>query len=181
MIADIAGWATVGKFDIVTGISRVICGSIAVSGLVAVSTMDLLPMFRRCGTGPTTYHMRRIRPEDSAEWLTVTDPISGVPVSLADLLLRRTDVERFEDDHDLVRRIPSATGAGVTSPYDWDGMTLAVIRRIHDQGLPATQAELVAEMQDWFAQTSETGLMPDERTIRRRITPIWRTLRATST
>jgi hypothetical protein len=181
MIADIAGWASVGKIDIVTGISRVLCGTAVISGLVAVSAADLLPMFRRCGSGPTSCHVSRIRPREEADWLQVTDPVTGVVVSVSDLLILNADVDRFEDEHNLLRRSPGNSGPGSESRYDWDGMTLAVIRRIHDQGLPATQTELVAEMQDWFAQTSETGLMPDERSIRRRITPIWRTLRATST
>ena len=56
-------------------------------------------------------------------------------------------------------------------------MNIALIRRIHDRGLPATQAELIAEMQDWFADQTDGKKMPDSRSIRRRITPIWRALR----
>lgn len=57
------------------------------------------------------------------------------------------------------------------------GVQAALIVRIHDRGLPATQAELVAEMQDWFADRSDGKKMPDERSIRRKVTPIWRALR----
>ena len=56
-------------------------------------------------------------------------------------------------------------------------MNVALIQRIHDRGLPATQADLIAEMQHWFADQSDGTKMPDSRTIRRRITPIWRALR----
>ncbi len=49
--------------------------------------------------------------------------------------------------------------------------------RIHDHGFPPTQAELVAEMQEWFADQTDGKKMPDSRSIRRRITPIWRALR----
>ena len=52
MIADIAGWATEGKLDIVTGIPLAICGTDKVSGKITVSPMDMLPLFRRGGTGP---------------------------------------------------------------------------------------------------------------------------------
>ena len=55
-------------------------------------------------------------------------------------------------------------------------MNLALIVRIHDDGLPLTQADLVAEMQHWFADRSDGTKMPDSRSIRRRITPIWRAL-----
>jgi hypothetical protein len=40
-------------------------------------------------------------------------------------------------------------------------MMVALIHRIHDRGLPSTQAELVAEMQDWFAD--QTGWPEDPR------------------
>ena len=70
-----------------------------------------------------------------------------------------------------------AAGPGAATPYEWEGMNIALIVRIHDHGLPATQAELVAEMQDWFADRSDGKKMPDSRSIRRRITPIWRALR----
>jgi hypothetical protein len=56
-------------------------------------------------------------------------------------------------------------------------MMVALMLRIHDHGLPTTQAELIAEMQDWFADQTVGKKMPDSRSIRRRITPIWRALR----
>jgi hypothetical protein len=56
-------------------------------------------------------------------------------------------------------------------------MMVALVVRIVDHGLPTTQAELVAEMQEWFADQSGGKKMPDSRSIRRRITPIWRALR----
>jgi hypothetical protein len=56
-------------------------------------------------------------------------------------------------------------------------MIVALFVRIVDHGLPSTQAELVAEMQEWFADQTDGKKMPDSRSIRRRITPIWRALR----
>ena len=49
--------------------------------------------------------------------------------------------------------------------------------RFNDRGLPATQVELIAEVQDWFAQNSPTGEIPEESTTRKKIAPIWRALR----
>ena len=83
-------------------------------------------------------------------------------------------VQKFEDDHELMRRI--AGGAGSTSPYDWDGMMSALIVRVHEKGLPATQSELIEDMQAWFAEQSADGQFPDERSIRRRISAVWKTL-----
>ena len=177
-IADIAGWADVGKLKIRTGIGLVRCGDVAVAGRVTLSAMELLPLFRRSGTGPSEGVMRRIMPPNCEEWLIITEPACGISVAVADMLILAEDVFAFEDDHDMVRKTPSGTGgSGGGSLYDWDGMNLALIVRIHDAGLPLTQADLIAEMQHWFADQSDGTKMPDSRSIRRRITPIWRALR----
>ncbi|MBC9247498.1 hypothetical protein H4P12_12435 [Paracoccus sp. 11-3] len=174
-IADIAGWADAGRFRILTGIAVVHCGSETVAGKVVLSPMELLPLFRRCGTGPTEGVMRRIRPVDREDWLLITDPVGGITVAIADMLILAEEVHAFEDENDMVRRV--ASGPGAATPYDWEGMNVALILRIHDDGLPATQAELVAEMQDWFANRSNGDRIPDGRSIRRRITPVWKALR----
>lgn len=174
-IADIAGWAAVGKLDIVTGIRLAICGTDKVSGKVFVSPMDMLPLFRRSGTGPTSIKLLRVKPDPGADWIYVTEPADGVEVSIADLLISGQDVLRFEDEYDLLRRIGGGTGA--LSPYDWEGMYVAMIKRIHEHGLPATQAELIGELQEWFGNVAESGDVPDESTIRRRLRPFWRALR----
>ncbi|WP_333827579.1 hypothetical protein [Pararhodobacter sp.] len=178
MIADIAGWATEGKLDIVTGIPLAICGTDKVSGKITVSPMDMLPLFRRGGTGPTVIKLLRIKPEGGHDWAYVTEPTDGVEVSIADLMVTGQDVQRFEDDYDLLRRIGGGTGS--LSPYDWEGMYVTMIQRIHEHGLPATQAELIGELQEWFANVAENGEVPDESTIRRRLRPFWRALRGNS-
>ena len=61
-IADVAGWADAGRFRILTGIPAVRCGDDVVAGKVVLSPMELLPLFRRCGTGPTEGVMRRMTP-----------------------------------------------------------------------------------------------------------------------
>lgn len=173
-IADIAGWADAGRFRILTGITAIRCGDEVFGGKVVLSPMELLPLFRRCGTEPTEGIMRRIQPLNRHDWLLITDPVGGIPVAVADMLILAEEVHGFEDENDMVRRV--ASGPGVTSPYDWEGMNVALIQRIHNQGLPPTQGELVAEMQDWFADRSDGKKMPDSRSIRRRITPIWKGL-----
>ena len=55
-----------------------------------------------------------------------------------------------------------------------------LICRFNDRGIPATQVELIAEVQDWFAQNSPNGEIPDESTTRKKIAPIWRALRDTA-
>lgn len=173
-IADIAGWADAGKFRILTGISAIRCGEEIVGGKVVLSPMELLPLFRRCGTGPTEGIMRRIQMLNRPEWMFITDPVGGIVVAVADMMIRAEEVHAFEEENEMGRRV--AAGPGVSTSYDWEGMNIALIVRIFDHGLPDTQADLVAEMQEWFADRSDGKKMPDSRSIRRRITPIWRAL-----
>lgn len=173
-LADIAAWADAGRFHILTGIAAVLCGDEIIGGKVNLPPMELLPLFRRCGNGPSEGLVRRIQPVGGTDWLLITDPVAGIPIAVSDMMIPFSEVQAFEEEHDMVRRVGS--GSGAASIYDWDGMTIALIQRIHDDGLPATQAELVAEMQDWFAERSNGARMPDDRSIRRRITPIWRAL-----
>jgi len=174
-IADIAGWADAGRFRILTGITAVRCGDEVIAGKVTLSPMELMPLFRRCGTGPSEGIMRRIQPAGRQDWLLITDPVYGITVAVADMVIMAEEVHAFEDENDMIRRV--AAGPGVSTSYDWEGMNIALIVRIFDHGLPDTQADLVAEMQEWFADRSDGKKMPDSRSIRRRITPIWRALR----
>jgi hypothetical protein len=73
-VSDIAGWAAMGTLKIVTGIPPVQCGEERVAGLVNIDPTDILPMFRRCGTGPQEAHLQRIQPEGSESWLYITSP-----------------------------------------------------------------------------------------------------------
>lgn len=174
-LADIAGWASVGRFDIVTAIPPVTRGRQVVAGYVVVSVTDIMQMFRRCGTGPTKSFLRRVRPTDQDEWIMIADPAERIEVTLADLLIMAEDARRFETDCDLLRR--PAAHIGSTARYDWDGMYIALMVRIHEQGVPATQAEWLGEVQEWFIANGDGSEVPDERTIRRRLTPIWKALR----
>ena len=174
-LADIAGWASAGRFDIVTAIAPVMQILKDVAGFVVVAVTDILQMFRRCGTGPTVSRLWRVRPIGQTEWIMITDPAERIEVTLSDLLIMAKDVQKFEAEYDLLRR--PAAHIGSTARYDWDGMYIALMVRIHDHGLPATQAEWLGEVQEWFVANGDGSEVPDERTIRRRLTPIWKALR----
>ena len=103
-LADIAAWADAGFFRIMTGIAAVLCGDEIVAGKVALSPMELLPLFRRCGTGPNESLVRRVQPLGRADWLLITDPKSGIPIAVADMLIGAQDVRTFEEENDMVRR-----------------------------------------------------------------------------
>ena len=91
-LADIAGWASVGRFDIVTAIPTVIRGRQIISGYVVVSVTDIMQMFRRCGTGPSKCILRRVRPRDQEEWIMIADIPERIEVSLADLVIMAVGV-----------------------------------------------------------------------------------------
>ncbi|MBM9593429.1 hypothetical protein [Roseitranquillus sediminis] len=178
---DVAAWAAAGQIEISTVVPPVVCSGEFIEGLVAISVTDVMPMFRRDGSGPNSSRVRRLRPEN-CEWRYITDPPKGLTVKKVDLVLTAAEMNRFEVEHSIFeRRATPAVPAPVASShlkYDWDAMWVHVLQRVHEQGLPETQREFVSEIQEWFIRRSADGDAPDERTIRRRLTPAWRTLRA---
>ena len=176
--ADLAGWAATDHLTLVTSIASVICGKQPVAGIVVVSAADMMRMFRRHGPSDEECRVFRIRLQGSAECQYITEPVEGVVIKISDLMLLAEEVQKFEDERDLLRR--HFVSPGSAPRYDWEGMTIMLFRRINDQGVPATQADLIAEVQDWFAQTSPTGEIPEESTTRKKIAPIWRALRETA-
>ena len=60
--------------------------------------------------------------------------------------------------------------SGAPGRYNWNAFAGAVARRVHDEGMPASQGELVRDMLEWFAAS---GRVPDESTVRRRVQALW--------
>jgi hypothetical protein len=72
----------------------------------------------------------------------------------------------------------STAGPGAPSKHDWDAFAGANARRVHDHGMPVSQGELVRDMMGWFAGR-EDFTPPDERTVRRKVSAIWKELNST--
>jgi hypothetical protein len=53
-----------------------------------------------------------------------------------------------------------------------------ITRRFHDHGLAVGHGELVRDMMEWFAGREEF-LPPDERTVRRKVSAIWKEMKMT--
>lgn len=176
-IADIAGWADAGMFRIITGITPVTCDAEIVAGKVALAPMDLLPLFRRCGSGPTQWLIRRVQPAGHDDWLYITDPAGGMPVAITDMLIAGDEVHRFEETHITFGKDSGRAGLSEDGDYDWAAMHIEIIRRVFEEGLPISQGEWIRELQDWFATRSEDATFPDERSIRRRLKPILHALK----
>ena len=109
------------------------------------------------------------------------DHPDGYLVPRADLVVRREELERFEreqgvGDGDRPPPVVLVGGARGAQPrYDWDAFWIELCRSVYADGLPASQAELVRQMRDWFEMT---GSAPDDSTIKKKLAPLWRTLRA---
>jgi hypothetical protein len=172
--ADVAGWAAAGHLQVLAGIPPVSCGEETVAGLVEVPIAELMPMFRRIGPSDEQARLMRVMPLGSKTWLRVTDPPDGVPVRSSDLLVAAGTLQLFEEERELMRRPASNTGA--TPRYEWDAMYAWLFWFTYEKGLPETQTALVALVQDWFVQNSRSGEAPDESTIRKRLTALWRKL-----
>lgn len=176
MPADIVGWAIAGNLQLTTAIRTVTANGQEVSGIVAIPPEDLVTMFRRDGSGPRSAWIRHVRPAGKAgDWQRVTEPATGVEIEAVDVMITAAELEAFEEAHSLVTK--RVAPGGSTSKWDWDGFYTALIRRIHVDGLPDTQRDLVLEMQGWFERRSESGEAPDESTIRRKISALWNELR----
>lgn len=177
--ADVAGWAAEGHLKVVAGIPPVRCGDEVVGGLVEVPIAELMCMFRRFGPSDDIGRLRRVLKPGSATWAHVTEPSDGLPIRSSDLLVASGSLLQFEEERDLLRRPASTIGA---SPrYDWDAMYAWLTWFIFEKGVPETQTALVSLVQDWFVQNSKSGEVPDESTIRKRLTSLWRKLRGEET
>lgn len=66
-------------------------------------------------------------------------------------------------------RSPSRGGRPVK--HDWNRATGQMMLRVRDYGMPANQAELVAELLDWFARNYTEP--PDQRTVEKWVAAIW--------
>lgn len=180
MPADIIDWALLGHLRVAAAFHTITTDRGDAAGILVVPPEDLVRMFRRDGSGPRTTTVRRVaRPGRDQEWMRITEPNEGVQLEAPDLIVTHEEMDQFEETHELTPK-PRHYPPGATARWDWEGFYTALIRRIHDHGLPDQQKDLVNEMQEWFERRSETGEAPDISTIRKKIAAVWRELREAS-
>lgn len=113
------------------------------------------------------------------------DDSSGIPfmgmiaVTMPEILVRREEVARFEAANGVTGEKRPAEVAvrgtpGAPARFDWDAFWIEVCRRIHEEGLPSTQAALVRALLNWFSENGSP--VPDESTVKKKISPLWRKL-----
>ena len=99
------------------------------------------------------------------------------------LVVRRAEMERFEQ----AQGIGAAPAAGDALPkssslarprgappkYDWEGCWCEIGKTIHEPGVPASQAEWMRQLLDWFEKRLGPDNLPSESSIKLRLSKIW--------
>lgn len=182
---DIVAWATQGLLALSAALPPIkTASSRMLSDIVEIAGSDVLPLFRPDGARMDSVAIRRTRAQGETEWQWITKPPKGITITAPEVLVTRGEVERFERQHNLWTspapreiKLPERTechrvaSPGAPPRYDWNAFTGAVARRVHDEGMPASQGELIRDMLDWFGTTF--GAVPDESTVRRRVQALW--------
>lgn len=152
-----------------------------VSGIVDVEAPHLFPLFRRDSPPAAAVSIRRISQGCSGGFQWITEPAAGIEITAADVLVRRSEVTRFEEQHGLFggrqkAAAPMLTMAGrrrgPPERYDWDRFHGALTRYIHDHGVPQTQSALIKEMISWF-EAQSVDHVPDESTVAKKVKAVW--------
>lgn len=133
-------------------------------------------MLRRYDRCSSKRRITRVRYPGESEWAIAIGLDEGMTIGQLDLQLSSEMTKAFEEAYVNPRRC----GGGPVTKYDWDGFYAAMTRRIHEEGIPRNQAELIGVMQDWFVANSSHGDAPDESTIRKKVSRIWQELRGSA-
>jgi hypothetical protein len=177
--ARVAQWAVGGALtlSIIVPAIEVAGEGQLVSNLAEALAGELWPLFRSSHPLDAVL-VRRVRSPGMTEWRRIVEPRDGLLVTVADVHVTPGECERFERGQGVTG---SATGAnarhrgGRPPAHDWEALYGWAARRVHDQGLPASQAELVREALDWLGAKGDDAL-PDESTVRRKLAGFWRAL-----
>lgn len=171
---EIVDLAMAEKIDLVVALPNVRFddGTEATMGVIQGGVVR--PLFRGYGASEEQVFIRQARPPNCS-WKRIEEPKEGIRVMAPDVLIMAAEVERFEDENGLVRRVVS--GPGAQTRYDWDGFYCEIICRMHDKGLPEKQKDLIDDMVEWFLGRSVNGDAPDPSTIRKKIRGFWGRLR----
>ncbi|MDE2284743.1 MAG: hypothetical protein KGK33_09035 [Hyphomicrobiales bacterium] len=182
---DVVAWATDGLLKLSAAMPPITTASSQMlSDIVEIAGSDVLPLFRPDGARVESVSIRRVRSQGKTDWELITKPLKGVWITAPEVVVTRLEVERFEREHEVWNspalremKLPKQlerhriASPGAPPRYDWNAFAGAVARRVHDEGMPASQGELIRDMLDWFGTTF--GTVPDESTVRRRVQALW--------
>ncbi len=114
-------------------------------------------------------------PEGAYEEVCEWNGNRALLVEHGDLVVTRTEMERFEKAQGINLSEDIAPRRGAPPKFDWDNFWVEVCRVVHEDGLPRTQIELVGRMAAWFDAHERSS--PDESTIKKKLKPLWHAIR----
>ena len=173
----LAEWALgdVLKLSIVVPSVEISGSAEPIGNLAEAPGGELWPLFRTGSSQPLVL-VRRLRMPGSTAWNRIIDPKDGLTITIADVHVTAAEVDRFERGASSGPASNGWRGKGGRPPTrDWEALYGWAARRVHDQGLPASQAELIREALDWLGSQGDDAL-PDESTVRRKLAGFWRAL-----
>jgi hypothetical protein len=173
-LTQVVNYAISDEIDLVAGFALVRLDGECAAGLLSVTGSEVRPLFRPYGKGAKKIYVTQARRAGEDQWHEITEPVGGVRLASADIMITAREIDRFEEAHGIGRT--RNVGPGAPTKYDWDRFYIALIKRLYTGGVPVRQRELVIEMQEWFIANSAEGEAPDESTIRRRNQSVWKEL-----
>ncbi|MBY0331748.1 MAG: hypothetical protein K2X49_13875 [Acetobacteraceae bacterium] len=115
------------------------------------------------------------------------DERATILVDRQSLVVRRAEMERFQEAqgiggvHSGIAAVAGANGReksrGAPPKFDWEGCWCEIAKTIYDPGPPATQAEWLRMIQDWFADQLGPDNVPCDSSIKARLSRIWPTVK----
>ena len=99
---DVVAWATDGLLVLSAALPPITTASSRMlSDIVEIAGTDVLPLFRPDGARFESVSIRRVRSQGETEWQWIAKPPKGITITAPEVLIRRAEVERFEQQHDL--------------------------------------------------------------------------------
>lgn len=118
---QIIDWAMSGKLELMVSLTEAEFQGGEEADYAAVRAGHVRPLFRDAGDAERIVMIRRARPPGSDKPLSIVHPAEGVRVLSTDVLIRTTEIERFEEENSLVRRV--VVGPGAPTRHSWERFT----------------------------------------------------------
>ena len=144
-------------------------------------SVNILEMLRlRMPPGPDGDEMDAlIRAAEMAELIGDAQRFSlhRVRVDVGKLITAFPDAPAVIPAHDVEAQGPAGRKGGRPAKFDWDAFYVELIGRIHDEGAPKEQAELIGYMAEWCQNQWGVDKVPSNTTLKDKISPVYRRLR----
>lgn len=168
-------WAMGRKIELVVALPEAEFEDGQEAEYAAVRASQVRPLFRSYADAERSVLISRATPPGADAPLRIVKPPDGARIMAADVMAVLAEVERFEEENELVRRV--VVGPGAPTRHNWERFYVELCVRIHQHGLPETQKELVQDMEDWIMDDPNWGEPPDPSTIRKKVKVVWQRLK----